>query len=437
MAEKCRYFTRKNLDRLAQVAALPIRQQLAIKAVSAVLPFRVNRYVVDELIDWDNVDTDPMFRQAFPQEGMLSQKDFGRMLDLVRRDATTEQVSTAAREIQLRLNPHPAGQLELNVPTLAGKTVPGIQHKYRETVLFFPSQGQTCHAYCTYCFRWAQFVGIDELKFASNDAENLAGYLADHSEVNSVLFTGGDPMTMKARALEQYIEPLLQPGFEHIDSIRIGSKSLAYWPQRFVSDEDADDTLRLFERVVAAGKHLAFMAHFSHPRELSTPVVQKAIRRIQSTGAVVRSQAPLLRHINDSSDVWRDMWKTQVTLGIVPYYMFIARDTGPKEYFKVPIAHALELFNHAYSRISGLGRTVRGPSMSTTSGKVLVDGKMTVGGKRMLVLKMLQCRNPDWVGRTFLAEYDETAAWIDDLTPAFGHDAFFFDGESSPSLRVV
>ena len=46
-----------------------------------------------------------------------------------------------------------------------------MQHKYRETVLFFPSQGQTCHAYCTYCFRWAQFVGLDDLKFASREAQ--------------------------------------------------------------------------------------------------------------------------------------------------------------------------------------------------------------------------------------------------------------------------
>ena len=57
--------------------------------------------------------------------------------------------------VRMRLNPHPAGQLALNVPDLGDEPVPGVQHKYPETVLLFPKQGQTCHAYCTYCFRWA------------------------------------------------------------------------------------------------------------------------------------------------------------------------------------------------------------------------------------------------------------------------------------------
>ena len=129
----------------------------------------------------------------------------------------------------------------------------------------FPKQGQTCHAYCTYCFRWAQFVDEPDLKMATADLGRVIGYLRQHREVTSVLITGGDPMIMGATVLRRYIEPLLEPGLEHIESIRIGSKSLAYWPQRFVTDPDADDTLRLFEQVVASGRSLAFMAHFSHP----------------------------------------------------------------------------------------------------------------------------------------------------------------------------
>ena len=70
------------------------------------------------------------------------------------------------------------------------------------------------------------------------------------------------------------IRPLIDPqnGLDHLESIRIGTESLAYWPQRFVSDPDADATLRLFGEVVASGRTLALMAHFSHPRELEPPV---------------------------------------------------------------------------------------------------------------------------------------------------------------------
>ncbi len=159
--------------------------------------------------------------------------------------------------------------------------LPGVQHKYPETVLIFPRQGQTCHAYCAYCFRWAQFVDEPELKMATADLDKVMDY-SGHREVTSVLITGGDPMIMGAPVLRRYLEPLLEPGMEHIESIRIGSKSLAYWPQRFVSDPDADDTLRLFEQVVASGRALAFMAHFSHPRELEPALVAEASGRIRA-----------------------------------------------------------------------------------------------------------------------------------------------------------
>jgi len=101
---------------------------------------------------------------------------------------------------------------------------------------------------------------------------------------------GGDPMIMKTKTLRAHLAPLLAPELDHVQTLRIGSKSLAYWPQRFVSDADADDLMRLFEEVASAGRHLALMAHYSHPRELSTPVSRTAVERVQATGAVVRTQ---------------------------------------------------------------------------------------------------------------------------------------------------
>ena len=67
--------------------------------------------------------------------------------------------------------------------------------------------------------------------------------------------------------------------------------------------------------VVKSGRHLAFMAHFSHPRELSTPVVQEAIRLLQMAGVRIRSQAPLINHVNAEPQIWANMWRTQVSVG--------------------------------------------------------------------------------------------------------------------------
>ncbi len=398
-----------------------------MKAVASVLPFRVNNYVLDQLIDWSDIPSDPMYQLTFPQPGMLRLTDYARMLGLIRRGASKEEIKTAARRIQFTLNPHPAGQMELNVPRVGGRVLPGLQHKYRETVLFFPAAGQTCHTYCTYCFRWAQFVGINELRFAGRESEALADYLREHKQVTSVLFTGGDPLVMKTSVLRRYIEPLLDPSLEHVDSIRIGTKALAYWPYRFVTDRDADDLLRLFEEVRNAGKHVAVMAHYSHPRELAPGIAQEAVRRVQDAGATVRCQAPLIRRVNDSADLWAEMWGRQVRLGAVPYYMFVERDTGPKNYFEVPLVRAWEIFIDAYKRVSGLARTARGPSMSATPGKVLVSGVATVQGEDVIVLRFLQARDPAWVGRPFFAKLDRNATWLNDLKPAFGEQEFFFE----------
>jgi KamA family protein len=425
-ARRFRAFTAKHLDALVQRAGLTATERMAIKAVGMVLPFRTNSYVVDTLIDWDAAPDDPIFRLVFPQAAMLDAADVNRIACLLANGAPDAELRGAVREIRMRLNPHPAGQLELNVPEFGDEPLPGVQHKYHETVLVFPKQGQTCHSYCTYCFRWAQFVDEPDLKMATSDIDRITGYLARHREVTSVLITGGDPMIMGAGVLRRYIEPLLGAGLEHVESIRIGSKSLAYWPQRFVTDPDADDTLRLFEQVVATGRTLAFMAHFSHPRELEPAVVAEAVRRIRDTGAMVRTQAPLIRTVNDDAGTWSGMWRTQVRMGMIPYYMFVERDTGPQDYFALPLATAHQIFSDAYRSVSGLARTVRGPSMSATPGKICVDGITELAGQKVFVLHMIQARDPSLVGKPFFARFDPNATWISDLAPAFA-DRFPFE----------
>ena len=97
--------------------------------------------------------------------------------------AIPKQIKATVEVIREALNPHPAGQKTLNAPKKAELT--GVQHKYAETVLFFAAAAQTCHAYCTYCFRWAQFIGdADALRFAQQ---------------------GGDPMIMPDPSLFDYV----------------------------------------------------------------------------------------------------------------------------------------------------------------------------------------------------------------------------------------
>lgn len=422
-------YTEKTIDKIEALDALTEEQRFDIKVAAMVFPFRVNNYVIDELIDWNNIPADPIFQLTFPQKEMLHQEDYVKLSSLVESGAAKEELDAAVKEIRQKLNPHPAGQMEMNVPKQDGEVIEGIQHKYRETVLFFPSQGQVCHAFCTFCFRWAQFVGDEELKFGSKEAESLHSYLLENKQVTDLLLTGGDPMVMKTKFFARYLEKLLEPEFDHIQTIRIGTKALTFWPQRFVTDSDADELLGLFKKLIASGKHVAIMSHFNHWKELSTPIVKQAIKRLRDTGVEIRCQAPLVAKINDDSAVWVKMWNEQVRLGLIPYYMFVERDTGPKEYFEVPLYKAWEIYRDAISRVSGLSRTARGPSMSAGPGKVEIQGVAEIKGEKVFVLRFIQGRNPEWVQRPFFAAYDEKATWLDQLKPAFGEEKFFYEDE--------
>ncbi|MFD0306396.1 KamA family radical SAM protein [Streptomyces sp. NPDC127119] len=405
----------RNLDRVAARYGLSDGVRAAVERFSMVLPFRVNDYVLSELIDWSDIPADPVFQLVFPQPGMLPaahERALGRVASRAPSDRL--RIDTV-RRIRASLNPHPGGQRELNVPLADSARLPGVQHKYRETVLYFPAQGQSCHAYCTYCFRWAQFVDDAELRFAAHGPERLVPYLRQRPEVSDVLVTGGDPMMMSAALLRRHLTPLLD--IETVRTLRIGTKAVAYWPARFVTDRDSDDVLRFFEQVTATGRTLAVMAHFSHGRELTTDLARRALARIRSTGAVVYCQAPLVAHVNDTVDAWTQLWRQESAAGAVPYYMFVARDTGPHRYFEVPLSRAVHLFQQAYQRLPGLARTVRGPVMSASAGKIVVDGELSLPHGRFFQCRLVQARDPALVGRPFLMRHDDSAAWIDALRP--------------------
>ena len=426
MDKKLKTYTLHNYRTIPQISVLKESDIEAIEVVGRVLPFKTNNYVVNELIDWTDTDNDPIYTLNFPRREMLEKKHYQTVKRMLDEGVDKATFNDKIHEIRLQLNPNPAGQ-EHNVPTLDAVKLKGIQHKYPETVLFFPSQGQTCHAYCTFCFRWPQFSGMSGLKFAMKEADLLLKYLKLHRQVSDVLFTGGDPMTMSASVLSAYIEPLLEPGFEHIHTIRIGTKSLSYWPYRFTSDSDSEQIIALFRKITDAGKNLSIQAHFNHPVELSTVVVKQAIKVIRATGAQIRTQSPLLKHINDKPELWATMWRKQVDLGCIPYYMFIARDTGAKAYFELPLEKCWQLFRRAYRQVSGLCRTVRGPSMSDHPGKIQILGVQQVKGEKVFVLRFIQGRNPQWVHIPFFAKYDPKATWFNQLKPAFGEDKFFFE----------
>jgi KamA family protein len=381
-----------------------------IEVVSAVLPFRINNYVINELINWSDPH-DPIMRLTVPAREMLSEKDFEAVESCLKSDPVN--LSKIVSAIRSKLNPHPSGQVELNRPLASdGEILEGVQHKYSDTVLFFPKGGQTCHSYCTFCFRWPQFVNETTNKFVSDEIYRLVEYLKEHPEVRDLLLTGGDPRVMTANLLNRYIEPLLTSGLDHLKTIRIGSKALAYWPYRFINDPDSDEILRIFEKVVKSGKQLAFMAHFSHPRELETEAAKFAIRRIRSTGAIIRTQSPIMKGINDTDSIWSELLVKQLELGCVPYYMFVARDTGAHDYFAVTLERALNIYKSIVNNNSGLIQTLRGPVLSTTEGKIQILDVASDGENRNFICQMIRARAAENKRKIFSIPFDPKLTWL-------------------------
>lgn len=404
-------------------------------AVSKIVTFKTTTHTVENLIDWNNVPNDPVFQLTFPQPEMLPKFIKDQVKDLCNATKPgSAEYQKGLFKIGNQLNPHPAAQ-HVNQPKVMTpqgiQRIRGLQHKYKETVLYFFKPAQHCFANCTYCFRWPQLIGFEP--FENHNPQELLEYCKQKPMLTDILFTGGDPGVLPTTLWEKLLMPFLEgdeaPHLAHVKSFRIGTKGLTYWPQRFVDDEDSQRLLKLFERINNSGKQINIMSHLSHPNELESDVTHKAIKNLRNAGCIIRSQSPLVKHINDSAEAWARKWKREVELGIVPYYMFVERDTGPKSYFEVPLHRCLQIFNDALSNVGGLCKTVKGPSMSCTPGKVKVIGIDEIGGEKVFILQFVQGRNPEWTKRLFYAKYDPQASWFDDLKPAFGEKKFFFEDE--------
>ena len=110
-------YTLTNFRELPQIQKLGEEKQFEMEVVGNVLPFKTNNYVVEQLINWSNIPDDPMFVLTFPQKGMLIPEHYAKMASALKK-GDKKEIQNTANEIRLQLNPHPAGQMELNIPTL-------------------------------------------------------------------------------------------------------------------------------------------------------------------------------------------------------------------------------------------------------------------------------------------------------------------------------
>ena len=153
---------------------------------------------------------------------------------------------------------------------------------------------------------------------------------------------------------------------------------------------------------------------------MDNAVVRNAVNNIRQTGATIRTQAPLLNNINNDSKVWAKMWRMQIQMGMVPYYMFVERETGPYDYFGLPLAEVYNIYREAIQQSSSFAKTITGPVMSASQGKVQILGivESFETGRKYFKLQFVRHRDKRKTFNPFLAEYDEQATWFDQLNVA-------------------
>jgi len=279
--------------------------------------------------------------------------------------------------------------------------LPGLQHKYKNTVLLLTSH--VCAMYCRHCFR-KRMVGLanDEIMSRFHEAYE---YIAGHREVNNVLISGGDSLVLPTHVLGYFLDELSK--LEHLDYIRFGSRMVVTYPDRILKDPEL---LELFRTYSKKDRRIYLHTQFNHPREITAQATE-AVHRALKSGVVVNNQSVLLRNVNDTPEVLADLQRNLVRIGINPYYIFQCRPVKRvKNHFQVPLAEGYRTVAKAMGMLDGLSKRFR-YAMSHESGKVEILGIL---GDEMF-FKHQQARDPEDASKFFKRRLNESAGWLDEL----------------------
>lgn len=400
--------------------------------------FLATKHVLNS-INWQDFENDSVFQLVFPQPGMINAETVKIYTDA----KNEEERKKIVEDYMIKTNPHD-GKQKLNKPWFENEDgeleiLEGGQHKYPQCYLIFDNTTQSCFAFCSYCFRHAQVRG-DEDMFIQKDIKPVHDYLKLHKEITDVLITGGDAGYMSYERLEQYVLPIIDDSeLSHIKTLRLGSRALTFHPELILTSEYGK-ILNLFKRMIDNGIQVAWMTHFSTPREVLNISTIAAIRRLRANGIVVKSQSPVMNHISlftktdgtididKSAQNWIDLGNIFAMLTVGFHSMYCARPTGEHHYFTVPLADLNVVFSKVYRSLPSISRPSRYITMTSSAGKTSLLGVTEINGEKVFALKFNESRNMEWMDKVYLAKYDEKENTIEKLKP-FDTEKYFFEDE--------
>lgn len=255
----------------------------------------------------------------------------------------------------------------------------GLVHRYPDRVLFLVLD--TCAAYCRYCTR-SRLVSQGELEPLNRRIEDALAYLAEHTEVRDVLLSGGDPLLMSDASLDKLLGRLR--AIPHIEFLRIGTRIPGFVPQRITA-----------ELVRVLRRHRVWLSlHFCHAREL-TPEVAEACDLLADGGIPLGCQTVLLKGVNDSVEVLRDLFRGLLKLRVRPYYLYQCDPVLGTGHMRTSIEKGLELMDQLRGHMTGYAVPTYVVDAPGGGGKVPVQRETLIGHEEGL----WHLRN--WQGKTY------------------------------------
>jgi L-lysine 2,3-aminomutase len=405
-------YTKNTIEEIPQWKFLPESLKTELKITTSFFHFKVNNYIIDELINWSSVPEGRLFKLTFPYKEMFDKDDYNYLYEIYKRDSIGSEFNSAKDAIRAKMLHTPSYKINSFIPHNMHGQMGGVYHQFPHTLMLVPRKAHDCFGYCTYCYRWS-VIG-EKSSVGYDDPSVPVEYLKKNPHITDVLFTGGDPFTMHINDIKSFVSPILS--ISSVKHIRFATKMLTWWPYRFWDDQDSVSVIDFLSSVVAQGKHVSIMAHFSYPNELTTNSVENAIGALRSTGAVIRCQNPVIKGINDNPICIAKLWQKLTSLGMIPYYLFIDGNPESRSCFKVSLSEAFAIYTKAYQSVSGICATARGPVIINPGVKTELIGIEELYGKKMFVFKHLRHWNVNKVGEVFFRDYDESVCTINDIS---------------------
>ena len=215
---------------------------------------------------------------------------------------------------------------------------PGLIHRYPDRVLLFPTLH--CASYCRFCTR-SRIVGHIEDTVHFNELQPAFDYLLAHTEIRDVLVSGGDPLTIGDRKLEQLIARLRS--IPHIEIVRFNTRVPVFLPQRITTA--LTDMLRQFHPIYIG-------VHVNHPKEI-TPQMAAACGKLADAGIPLGGQTVLLRGINDDPQIMKKLMHELLRIRVRPYYLNQGDLVAGTSHFRAPIATGISIIEQLRGHTTG------------------------------------------------------------------------------------